>query len=92
VVLDRVGLIVVTLPIIMEFASVLGLNELYLALSVLIVVGSTTFFPFNTTSVLLSYDKGPLGLGDVFAFGLVTMVHGAVVIVLSWLFYWPLVV
>lgn len=84
--------IVVTLPIIMEFASVLGLNELYLALSVLIVVGSTTFFPFNTTSVLLSYDKGPLGLGDVFAFGLVTMVHGGLVIVLSWLFYWPLVV
>jgi len=39
----------------------LGLNELYLALSVLIVVGSTTFFPFNTTSVLLSYDKGRSG-------------------------------
>lgn len=84
--------IVVALPIIMEFASVLGLNQLYLALSVLIVVGSTTFFPFNTTSVLLSYDKGPLGLREVFVFGLVTMVHGAIVIVLSWLFYWPLVV
>lgn len=84
--------IVVTLPIIMEFGSVLGVDRLYLALSVLIVVGSTTFFPFNTTSVLLSYDKGPLGLRDVLAFGLVTMVHGAVVIVLSWLFYWPLVV
>jgi len=84
--------IVVTLPIIMEFANVLNLNRLYLALSVLIVVGSTTFFPFNTTSVLLSYDKGPLGLPDVLTFGLVTMVHGSVVIVVSWLFYWPLVV
>lgn len=84
--------IVVALPIIMEFATVLGLNRLYLALSVLIAVGSTTFFPFNTTSVLLSYDKGPLGLREVLVFGLVTMVHGVVVIALSWLFYWPLVV
>lgn len=84
--------IVVALPIIMEFATVLSLNRLYLALSVLIVVGSTTFFPFNTTSVLLSYDKGPLGLREVLVFGLITMVHGTVVIVLSWLFYWPLVV
>ena len=84
--------IVVALPIIMEFASVLGLNRLYLALSVLIAVGSTTFFPFNTTSVLLSYNKGPLGLQEVLVFGLVTMVHGVVVIALSWLFYWPVVV
>ncbi|WP_128904272.1 SLC13 family permease [Halorubrum amylolyticum] len=84
--------IVVALPIIMEFANVLELNRLYLALSVLIAVGSTTFFPFNTTSVLLSYDKGPLGLREVLVFGLVTMVHGVVVIALSWLVYWPLVV
>lgn len=84
--------IVVTLPIIMEFASALSVNQLYLALSVLIIVGSTTFFPFNTTSVLLSYDKGPLSLREVLSFGLVTMLHGSVVIALSWLFYWPLVV
>ncbi|WP_418283002.1 SLC13 family permease [Halorubrum sp. DTA98] len=84
--------IVVTLPIIMEFGAVLGINRLFLALSVLTVIGSTTFFPFNTTSVLLSYDRGPLGLREVFGFGLVTMVHGLIVIVVSWLFYWPLVV
>ena len=84
--------IVVTLPIIMEFGAVLGVNQLYLALSVLTIIGSTTFFPFNTTSVLLSYDRGPLGLREVFGFGLVTMGHGLVVIVVSWLFYWPLVV
>ncbi len=84
--------IVVALPIIMEFGAVLGIDQLSLALSVLILVGSTTFFPFNTTSVLLSYDRGPLDLGEVFGFGLVTMVLGLAVIVLSWQFYWPLVV
>ncbi|GAB6878417.1 hypothetical protein JCM17823_06910 [Halorubrum gandharaense] len=84
--------IVITLPIIMEFGVVLGIDGMFLALSVLIIVGSTTFFPFNTTSVLLSYDRGPLTLREVLGFGLVTMVHGAVVIAFSWLFYWPLVV
>lgn len=84
--------IVVALPIIMEFGTVLDVNRLFLALSVLIVVGSTTFFPFNTTSVLLSYDRGPLDLREVLRFGLVTMVHGVAVIVISWMFYWPLVV
>ncbi|SNR46257.1 SLC13 family permease [Halorubrum vacuolatum] len=84
--------IVVTLPIIMEFGAVLGVNQVYLALSVLIVVGSTTFFPFNTTSVLLSFDKGPLELREVFGFGAVMMLLGAVTVVLSWHLYWPLVV
>ena len=84
--------IVVTLPIIMEFGAVLGINQLFLALSVLIIVGSTTFFPFNTTSVLLSYDRGPLNLREVLGFGLVTMVHGTVIIGISWQFYWPIVV
>jgi len=83
--------IVVTLPIILQFGAVLRINQLFLALSVLIIIGSTTFFPFNTTSVLLSYDRGPLNLREVFGFGLVTMVHGTIVIGVSWLFYWPIV-
>lgn len=86
------AVIVVTLPIIMEFGVVLGINRLFLALSVLIIVGSTTFFPFNTTSVMLLYDRGPLNLQEVLGFGLVMMIHGTIVIVFSWLFYWPIVV
>ncbi|WP_101295847.1 SLC13 family permease [Halegenticoccus soli] len=83
--------IIVVLPILLSFGEALGVNRLYLALSVLIIVGSTTFLPFNTTSVLLSFDRGPLSNWDVFAFGLVTMCYGALVIAVSWLVYWPLV-
>jgi len=83
--------LVVTLPIILEFGSVAGVDELYLAFSVLVLIGSTTFLPFNTTSVLLSFDQGPLDVRDVFLFSLVTMSYALVVIALSWLFYWPLV-
>lgn len=83
--------IVVTLPIVLEFGRALGVTQLYLALSVLLIVAATTFLPFNTTSVLLSFDKGPLTVRDVFLFGLVTMVYATVVIALSWLVYWPLI-
>ena len=84
--------IIIVLPIVLEFGAALGVNQLYLALSVLLLVGSTTFLPFNTTSVLLSFDHGPLTNRDVFIFGVVTMCFSAVVIVFSWLVYWPLVI
>lgn len=83
--------IIIVLPIILEFGEVIGANLLYLALSALIVIGSTTFLPFNTTAVLLSFDRGPLTNREVLGFGFVTMCLSAVVIVLSWLVYWPLV-
>jgi di/tricarboxylate transporter len=83
--------IVVVLPIILEFGAVLGLDQLFLAFSVLLIVGSTTFLPFNTTAVLLSFDQGPLTSRDVFAFSLVTMSYSILIIVLSWILYWPVI-
>lgn len=84
--------IVIVLPIILEFGEIVGVNLLFLALSVLIIIGSTTFLPFNTSAVLVSFDRGPLLTREVFGFGLVTMCLSTVVIILSWLFYWPLVI
>ncbi|THE65967.1 SLC13 family permease [Salinadaptatus halalkaliphilus] len=83
--------ITVVLPIVLEFGSVLGINQLYLAFSILTIIGSTTFLPFNTTAVLVSFDQGPLSMRDVFTFGLLTMVFALAVIPLAWLFYWPFV-
>ncbi|AGB31797.1 sodium/sulfate symporter [Natrinema pellirubrum DSM 15624] len=83
--------IVVALPIVLEFASSFGIDRLPLALTVLLVVGSTTILPFNTTAVLVSMDRGPLSHRDIAAFGLVTMALSIAVAALSWLVYWPLV-
>lgn len=83
--------IVIVLPIILEFGEISGVNPLYLALSVLILIGSTTFLPFNTSAVLISFDRGPLTNREVVRFGFVTMCLAAVIIALSWFFYWPLV-
>ncbi|RDI69983.1 SLC13 family permease [Halopelagius longus] len=83
--------IVVTLPVLLQFGSRMGINQLYLGLSTLIVVGSTTIFPFNTTSVLVSLDRGPLSTVDVVSFGLVTLGYATLVVAVSWLVYWPTV-
>lgn len=83
--------LLVILPLSLRFASRLGIDRLYLSLSVLLVVGSTTVFPFNTTSVLLSFDRGPLALTDVTLFGIVTMLLSLVVVALAWTVYWPLI-
>jgi anion transporter len=83
--------IVVVLPVVLRLGRVLGVNRLFLSLSVLLVVGSTTVFPFNTTSVLVSFDRGPLTNTDVAAFGVVTTAYAVLVVALSWALYWPLV-
>lgn len=84
--------IVVVLPVVLRLGAVVGVNRLFLSLSVLLVVGSTTVFPFNTTSVLVSVDQGPLTNADVAAFGLVTAVYAVLVASLAWTLYWPVVV
>lgn len=83
--------IVIVLPIILEFGETAAVNPLFLALSVLMIIGSTTFLPFNTSAVLVSFDRGPLTNREVFGFGFVTMCLSTIVVALSWLFYWPLV-
>nr|WP_235271443.1 SLC13 family permease [Halorubrum saccharovorum] len=65
--------IVVALPIVLELAGEYAINRLYLALAVLLVVGSTTLLPFNTTAVLVSMDHGPLSHRDIASFGFVMM-------------------
>ncbi|GAD53522.1 sodium-dependent transporter [Halarchaeum acidiphilum MH1-52-1] len=83
--------ILIVLPIILRFGGNFGVNRLYLALSVLLIVGSTTILPFNTTSVLLSFDRGPLSNRDVAVFGFVTMVYAIFVVVFAWNIYWPMI-
>jgi anion transporter len=83
--------IVVALPIVLEFGNAFDVATVPLALSVLLVVGSTTVLPYNTTAVLVSMDRGPLSHRDVLTFGLVTMGLSLCVTAASWLVYWPVV-
>lgn len=81
----------VILPVALRIGGEVGVNRLFLALAVVLVVGSTTVFPFNTTAVLVSMEEGPLDGVDVLTFGLVTMAYSLVVVAVAWAVYWPAV-
>ena len=83
--------LLVLFPVMLRFADAFGINALFLSLSLLMVVGCSTVFPFNTTTVLLTYDKGPMSSIDVMVTGLITTGYAIVAIVLCWTLYWPLV-
>ncbi|AZH25332.1 SLC13 family permease [Haloplanus aerogenes] len=83
--------LLVLFPVMLRFADAFGVDPLYLSLSLVMIVGSSTVFPFNTTTVLLTYDKGSMTAVDVMATGLITTVYAAVAVVLCWTLYWPLV-
>ncbi|SEH13580.1 anion transporter [Natronorubrum sediminis] len=83
--------IAILLPILLEFAATLGVNALYSSFSLMLVLVSTSLFPFNISTVLLAYERGPLSIKDVFFLGLMTVCFSAIVVLGSWLFYWPVV-
>lgn len=83
--------LLVIVPFALRIGKELGVNQLYLSFSLLIVIGGTTFLPFNTTSALLAYEEGPLKQRDIARFGVVTLFLSLGVVAVAWLFYWPLV-
>lgn len=83
--------LLVVLPILIEFAGPLGVNALFLSFSVVMILGSTTFLPFNVSTVLLAYEAGPLTLWEVFWLGMLTLLVAVGVVVLAWVVYWPAV-
>ena len=83
--------VIIILPIMIEFAESLALDPLFMGFSVMFLIGATTFLPFNTTAVLLSHDRGPLSISEVFRFGMVTAVLAVAVLIIAWVGYWPLV-
>lgn len=82
--------IVILLPILLEFASMLGMNRLYTSLGLLIILATVTFHPFNQPTILLAYEAGPLTLREVVLLGVVTFCVGMAVVIVSWTVYWPI--
>lgn len=83
--------LLVLLPVMLRFGEAFGINLLFLSLALLITISTSTVFPFNTVTVLLIYDKGPISATDVMRTGLITFSYGVIAIVFCWMFYWPLV-
>lgn len=77
------------LPILLEFATVLDVNRLYVSLSLPIVLGATVVLPFNVPTVLVAYERGPLTRSEVVRLGALTLAIGFLTVALCWFAYWP---
>lgn len=83
--------ILILLPVQLEVVASVGIEGLYLSFGLLLILVSTTLLPFNISTALLAYERGPLSGREVFLLGLTTVGIGAMVIVGSWLLYWPMI-
>lgn len=81
----------VMFPILLEFAMLLSVNPLYLSFGLVIILMSGSFLPFNTPTVLIAYEEGPLTTTEVALLGLLTLAFAFVIVALSWTLYWPFV-
>ncbi len=82
---------IVLFPIVLEFGRLLGVESLYLAFALAMVLMTATALPFNNPTVLIAYERGPLTVREVFALGMVTLAAGFLVAGVSWAVYWPAV-
>ena len=80
---------VVLFPLVLEFAVRFGFDPLFTAFGVMMLLMVTVFLPFNLPTVLVAYDDGPLTIPEVFGLGLLTLGMTAMVVIGSWLIYWP---
>lgn len=81
-----------TLPVILGLAPVVGVDPLALALSAVIIAGSTTLLPFHLPTVLIITESHETPTTtDVFVVGVANFVYATIAIALAWTVYWPLV-
>lgn len=83
--------IVILLPILFEFAPAIGLEPLYVALTLALLFNATVLLPFNIPPVVIAQEAGPLTVREIVLLGLMTLSIVGLVVGLSWTFYWPLV-
>jgi anion transporter len=81
--------LVLLLPVLLEFASALELDQLYVSLSLPIILGAAVFVPFNVPTVLIAYERGPLTRTEVVGLGMMTLVLAFLVVGFGWFVYWP---
>ncbi|MDQ0428819.1 anion transporter [Planomicrobium stackebrandtii] len=79
------------LPITISLAEIWGINPLWLAQVMLIACSFGLFFPFQSTSNLLTFSYGYYTEKNLFHTGILLAPMVIVVVLISALYYWPLV-
>jgi solute carrier family 13 (sodium-dependent dicarboxylate transporter), member 2/3/5 len=85
------GFLATTIPVAMSVGTAAGLNPVLCGLIVTIAGDAVLYYPAQSASSLVVYERGHLGAGEIFRFGLLMTALGAVVVLVVALPYWTLI-
>jgi anion transporter len=85
------GFLATTIPVAMSVGTAAGLNPVLCGLIVTIAGDAVLYYPAQSASSLVVYERGHLTAGEIFGFGLMMTALAALVVAAVALPYWALV-
>ena len=85
------GFLATTIPVAMSIGTTTGLNPVLCGLLVTIAGDAVLYYPAQSASSLVVYERGHLSAGEIFRFGLWMTALAALVVLTVALPYWALV-
>ncbi|MGH7350113.1 MAG: SLC13 family permease [Candidatus Rokuibacteriota bacterium] len=85
------GFLATTIPVAMSVGTTAGLNPILCGLIVTIAGDAVLYYPAQSASSLVVYERGHLTAGEIFRFGLLMTALAAFVVLAVALPYWALV-
>jgi len=85
------GFLATTIPVAMSVGTAAGLNPVLCGLIVTIAGDAVLYYPAQSASSLVVYERGHLGAGEIFRFGILMTALGAVVVLAVALPYWAVI-
>ena len=85
------GFLAATIPVAMSVGTAAGLNPILCGLIVTIAGDAVLYYPAQSASSLVVYERGHLTAGEIFGFGLLMIALAALVVLAVALPYWSLV-
>lgn len=85
------GFLAITIPIAMSIGTSTGLNPVVCGLLVMIAGDAVLYYPAQSASSLVIYERGHLTAAEIFRFGLLMTLVAFIVVLLIALPYWSLV-
>jgi di/tricarboxylate transporter len=85
------GFLATTIPIAIAIGQATGINPVICGLAVMIAGDAVLYYPAQSASSLVVYERGHLTAGEIFRFGLWMTLVGYLVILFVALPYWSFV-
>ena len=85
------GFLALTIPIAMSIGTITGLNPIVCGLLAMIVGDAVLYYPAQSASSLVVYERGHLSAAEIFRFGLLMTGVAYIVVLLVALPYWAAV-